>query len=110
MDEIKFAWDHVSHGTAAYLHTNVLLSEGTVTQRALELSEESARGVKLLREIFNIHGVQDAWVDRYKIRVERTQVVEWESISREVEEAVKTYCQAMSLAAPDSTSSSVAPA
>lgn len=104
MNEVRFSWDHIPSGVAAYLHTNVLLSQDTVMASALGGSEQDKRGTDLLRKVFNVEGVQEAWVDRYKLRVERTRVVEWDSICRGVEEAVKSYCQEKGLVPVDSSS------
>ncbi len=102
MNEIKFAWDQATgDSTSAWLHTNVLLSDVTLLESSLEKSEKDVRGSDLLRASFKIHGVQDAWVDRYKMRVVRTQVVDWRSICQGIEECVTSYCQGKNLTPPE---------
>ena len=99
--KFAFAWDNnTSNSTIAWLHVNVQLSDVTITEHSLDKSEDAMRGSGLLRAIYGIYGVQEAWVDRYKIRVERTKVIEWGPICRLIEEAVKSYCQDRSLAPP----------
>ena len=110
MPQLKVKWDNVAEDSAsAWMHTNVLMSDATLMESSLDQSEENRRGADLLRAIFKVYGVQDAWVDRYKIRVVRTTAVEWTSICIGVLEAVEAYCQEKKLSPPEiSPSGSVA--
>jgi len=71
---------------AIYFHTDVRLSMGTVYTSTKDVNEKTKA---LLTEIMGIHGVQEASIDRYKVRVERALAVEWTEISLRVEKAIQ---------------------
>lgn len=90
MSEIKFSWDNAEEGTgSAYLHCNVLLSDGFICNAyKVRDGDKLAVPFKIFRRLLTIHGVQSVHLDRYKVRIERTRVVEWAMICLEVELAV----------------------
>jgi hypothetical protein len=102
MPEIKYSWDrNLPTSTTAYLHVNVLLSTRHRSLSNLEIADPKSQDVTLLQAIGDIHGVQEASVERYKIRIERTSVVEWGPICDAVETAIKTHCAEQNITPPD---------
>ena len=69
-----------------YFHMDRKVSENYVSDFREE-SEKEARD--LLRKILGIQGVQEAYVWRYKVKVEKTLAMEWDSIIPKVEEAIR---------------------
>lgn len=92
MRKVEMSWDrNSSESTIAFLHVDVQLSEGH--RAGLPYENDDRPGSELLRTLYKIHGVQEAVVDRYKIRIERTKVVDWAPICAAVEKAIVAYCE-----------------
>ena len=97
---IRIGWDQNSVDfTAAWVNTNVKLSDHVLYSTRLygdggkhNDTPLDTRGIELLRTIYAVHGVQNANIDRYRIRVERSSMVDWNEICGEIEKAIRNHC------------------
>ncbi|MBI2054921.1 MAG: NifU N-terminal domain-containing protein [Candidatus Sungbacteria bacterium] len=76
--------DYKTGDYSMYFHVDVRLTKDFVCQ-----PEQN----ELVKKLLEIHGVQEATVDRYKVRVERSKVVAWEAIIDKVEGAIREYAE-----------------
>jgi len=69
-----------------FLHTSVLFSpDGAMSARSSDVPEMTK---KLLKQILDVPGVQDIYVDRYKFCIERARAFEWDDILPTVEKLI----------------------
>ena len=71
-----------------YFHMNYRMSLDFVCK-----ADQQNRGQKpraLAGILLNIEGVQDIFIERYKVRVDKTEAIEWTEILPHVEQAIKS--------------------
>lgn len=88
----KFLWEKdVPESGVAHLQTDFLLSQESTINLPRDVSEDMVPLMSLVRRLLNIQGVQSIIVARYKVRVERTKLVDWTVICPAVERAIEEY-------------------
>lgn len=93
-EAVKLLWErNISESGTAYCHADFLLSEKRIFEMHRDESEGETKGTDLLRSLLDIHGVQSVTVERYKVHVERTKVVDWSAICPEVDKAIYAYVE-----------------
>jgi len=100
MNQLKFHWDNNSQDRdTAWLHVNVQLSNETIVRSVGD--DQQVLGADLHHLLLKIYGVQSVWLERYKLRIERTKVVTWSSICSQVESTIFEYCQTNGIVPPE---------
>lgn len=84
--EVKIVRDPLGDDTI-YFHCSRRLSQESVHDPNGSRGEKKSRA--LLKSILNIAGVQEARVDRYKVKVEKSKAFEWETLASSVEETIR---------------------
>ncbi len=97
----KFVWENRDEqNDSAWLHTETILSQTWLSSSHLREEQRVQLGAKLLLALVQIHGVQKVSIERYKVRIERTKVVSWDTICPAVEQMVTEFCQMQEVVPP----------
>lgn len=100
MNQLRFHWDNNSKDRdIAWLHFNVQLSNELITR--VSDNDQQLLGADLFRLLLKVYGVQSIYLDRYKLRVERTKVVEWRQICSNIETIIFEYCKTNGIVPPE---------